>query len=600
MNCTFYWSGHDSLSGMFIRFGLVCAIACCLEFGSMAQSVRVTSDTASPDLLSDLRQELVGDAAPDTQFEARRQARRAARKAEDYLNSRGYFAPEIAYAVDPGPPAQGQIRIDPGPLFRFEAISVETGDAPLSEAGSAALDAVQILKPGNVAIPQQIVSEEAGLLAALKAAGYAEARALDRQVIGDRDAGTIDLTYRLVPGPRIRLGEVIYPNDRRTRLSALNRLTPFEVGDLYKPQTLATLNRRLNATRMYRFVSVQISDTATSIAENGDEIRDVIVLLEEQDRYTLTSGASYSTSEGPGLTARLIRRNFSRRGDTLSAGMTLATLERAFTVNWRIPNVTAFDRTLILASQIGREETDAFDREAITLSGTFDVRRSPRLNYSLGAASEFTREEDAFEQRDQQILSTSIGVRLDYADDPLDATKGWRVDTRAEPGIVLGDREAQYFALNGQISAYQSLDKASRLVAATRVRSGFVFGAELSDLPVSRRFFAGGGGSARGFEYQSVGPTDTDGTPTGGRGLLEVSGELRWRREGPLGFVAFIDGASVSADQGVEFDDMRYSAGIGVRYDTLVGPIRFDVATPIDPRDGDDPVQIYVSIGQAF
>ena len=132
------------------------------------------------------------------------------------------------------------------------------------------------------------------------------------------------------------------------------------------------------------------------------------------------------------------------------------------------------------------------------------------------------------------------------------------------------------------------------------MRSGVVFGAALSDLPVSRRFFAGGGGSARGFEYQSVGPEDADGTPTGGRGLLEVSGELRWRRDGPLGFVAFLDGANVSANQGVDFEDIRYSAGLGIRYDTLIGPLRFDIATPIDPDDGDDPVQVYVSVGQAF
>ena len=75
---------------------------------------------------------------------------------------------------------------------------------------------------------------------------------------------------------------------------------------------------------------------------------------------------------------------------------------------------------------------------------------------------------------------------------------------------------------------------------------------------------------------------------------------MRWRREGPLGFVAFLDGASVVANESASFNDVRYSAGVGIRYDTLVGPIRFDLATPLDPRDGDDPVQVYVSIGQAF
>ena len=280
--------------------------------------------------------------------------------------------------------------------------------------------------------------------------------------------------------------------------------------------------------------------------------------------------------------------------------MTLATLERTLNVDWRVPNITALDRTLVLSAEAGREETDAFDREAVTLTGAFEVRASEHLTYAFGVGSEFTREEDAFEQRDQQIVSGSLGARLDYANDPLDATQGWRIDARAEPGIVIGDREAQYVSVNGQISVYQALDKNDRFVLANRLRSGFIFGAALSDLPVSRRFFAGGGGSARGFEYQSVGPQDLTGTPTGGRGLLEISSEVRWRREGPLGFVAFLDGATVSADQGTQFDNVRYSAGLGVRYDTLVGPIRFDVATPINPRAGEDPLQLYISIGQAF
>lgn len=579
----------------------LCAIAACAIVQPVwAAEVRVSSETAEADLLSDLQRELRVSESTETLFEARRQARNAAQKAENYLNSRGYFAPEIAYSVDAGPPPVGLVQIEPGPEFSLASLVIETGTQELSEDAIAALDKVRTLSSGDLARPDRILAEEAALVAALKQSGYATARAEPRAVIGDRDAGTLDVTYHLIPGPRIRLGQVIYPSDTRTRRDYLNRFVPFETDEIYTPQKLANLNRRLNATRNYRFVSVQLADTPARTLPNGDEVRDLVVQLEERSRYTLTTGTSFSTSEGPGLAASLTRRNATRRGDTLTGQMTLATLERSFSVDWRIPNVTGFDRTLVLSSELGREETDAFDREAVTVSGTFEVRRSRHLTFALGAGSEFTREEDAFEQRDQQILSTSLGVRLDYADDPLDATQGWRVDARGEPGVVIGDREAQFFSLNGQISAYQPLDHNRRIVAAARVRSGFVFGAALSDLPVSRRFFAGGGGSARGFEYQSVGPEDIDGTPTGGRGLLEVSGELRWRRDGPLGFVAFLDGANVSADQGVDFEDIRYSAGLGIRYDTLVGPIRFDIATPIDPDDGDDPLQVYVSIGQAF
>lgn len=564
------------------------------------ETVQITSETASASLLSDLRSELRVSDPAETIFEARRQARQTAERAKNYLNSLGYYAPDIAFAVEPGTPPVGRVRIEPGPRFRLAGISIDTGPDPLSGSARDALEQVQTLEFGDIALPKSILAEEAGLIAALKAVGYADAAAMDRTVIGDREAATLDLTYNLTPGPRVLLGEVIYSEGTRTRRDYLDRIIPFERNELYSPQTLSAFTRRLNATRLYRLASVRLEDTPASVTETGDEIRNVRVQIEERDRYTLTSGTSFSTSEGPGLTASLTRRNATRRGDTLTGAMTLATLERAFEVDWRIPNVTAFDRTLVLSADIGREETDAFDKEAISLSGAFEVRASRRLTYTLGAASEVTREEDAFEERDQQILSTSLGVRLDYANDPLDATKGWRIDARGEPGVVIGDREAQYLSLNGQISAYQPIDRKQHFVIATRLRSGFVYGAALSDLPVSRRFFAGGGGSARGFEFQSVGPRDEDGTPTGGRGLLEVSGELRWRREGPLGFVAFFDGASVTENEGVSLNDVRYSAGLGVRYDTVIGPLRFDIATPLDPRDGDAPIQLYVSVGQAF
>ena len=562
--------------------------------------MRVFSETAPDRLLKQIEQELDNESAAATEFEARRQARRAAERIESFLNSKAFFSPDISYAVEPGVRPVPRVNVEPGPRFAVGALETDIGNATLSAEASEALSKVLLLQVGDIAEPASVIAQEAGLIAALRVSGYAEARAKERQTIGDRDAATLDIEYKINVGPRIVLGEVKYPTNTRTRRDYLDRLIPFEPGTVYDPAVLSSFSRRFTATRLYGLASVQISDTAREILPNGDEVRDVIVQLQERPRYTLTTGTSFSTSEGPGFTGSLTRRNATRRGDTITATATVATLERALGIDWRIPNFLAFDRTLVLAAEGGRDETDAFDRESLTLSGTYEIRASRKRSFTLGVGSEFTREDDAFEQRDQLILSSTIGARFDYADDPLDATSGWRIDTRAEPGVVIGDREAQYLSLNTQLSAYQKLDADARFVFASRLRSGFVFGAALEDLPVSRRFFAGGGGSARGFEYQSVGPRAVDGTPTGGKGLLEISGEMRWRREGPLGFVAFLDGASVVANESASFNDVRYSAGIGVRYDTLVGPIRFDLATPLDPRDGDDPVQVYVSIGQAF
>lgn len=565
-----------------------------------AETVRVSSDTASDRLLRQIEDQLDRQSSAQTEFEARRQARRAAERIENYLNSKAYFAPDISYAVEPGDRPVPRVKVEPGPRFVIGALRTDMGDVSLGAEAAEAISNVLLLQVGDVAEPAAVIAQEAGLVAALRVSGYAEAQAEARQTIGDRDAATVDIEYKIDVGPRIVLGNVIYPGNTRTRRDYLDRLIPYEPRAVYDPGVLSAFARRLNATRLYSLSSVQISNITSETLPNGDEVRDVIVQLKERPRYTLTSGTSFSTSEGPGFTGSLTRRNATRRGDTITATATVATLERALGIDWRIPNFLAFDRTLVLSAEGGREETDAFDRESLTLSGAYEIRASRKRSFTLGVGSEFTREEDAFEQRDQQILSSTIGARFDYADDPLDATSGWRVDTRAEPGVVIGDREAQYLSLNTQLSAYQKLDEDARFVLASRLRSGFVFGAALDELPVSRRFFAGGGGSARGFEYQSVGPRAADGTPTGGKGLLEVSGELRWRRDGPLGFVAFLDGASVVANESASFNDVRYSGGIGLRYDTLVGPIRFDLATPLDPRDGDDPVQIYVSIGQAF
>ena len=119
-------------------------------------------------------------------------------------------------------------------------------------------------------------------------------------------------------------------------------------------------------------------------------------------------------------------------------------------------------------------------------------------------------------------------------------------------------------------------------------------------VPAAYRFFAGGGGSVRGYEYQGVGPRYDDNVPQGGLSLIEASLELRRPLFGKFGGVVFVDAGSVSNKAAPDFSNLSVAAGLGLRYDLSFAPIRFDVAVPLDRPKGDLPFQVYISIGQAF
>lgn len=565
-----------------------------------AQEIRIVSDTASSELISDIQNAVRPDSKPETEFEARRQARSAAERARNYLNSRAYFAPDIEYAVDAGAQIVPLLRIDPGPRFTLSEINLDIEQSDLPANILAKLAVLESAKVGELALPDRVVAHESALVATLRQQGYPDAKALSRNVVGDRDAGTIAVTFKLRPGQRARFGDVRYTQDVPVRKPYLDRLVPFDAGEWYSPQRLSDYNRRLRDTRMFAGSTAQLAEPTQARQDDGDVERPVAVTLNMRKRYSFGAGASFSTAEGAGLTTELTRHNATRRGDTLTGQLSVAQLSRSASVDWRIPNAFAFDHTIAFSAAIDEEETDAFDREALEFNGTYSIRHSPALTSSIGFDVEFASEVDAFEQRDVQVISGNGGFRYDRSDDALDPSQGWRAETRIEPTAVQGDDTANFVKLNSQVTAYRPLNEGARFVAAGRVRAGFIYGARLDDVPVSRRFYAGGGGSARGFEYQSVGPEDEEGQPTGGRGLFEASAELRMRSERGFGAAVFLDAATVSGDQAIDFGDLRSSAGVGIRYATPVGPIRFDVATPIDRNPGDDSIQIYISIGQAF
>jgi translocation and assembly module TamA len=199
------------------------------------------------------------------------------------------------------------------------------------------------------------------------------------------------------------------------------------------------------------------------------------------------------------------------------------------------------------------------------------------------------------------FIATLLGeLTLDHSNDPLDPIRGWKMDTRVEPTFITGDRKLVYLKTQSQVSGYLPFDADGDTVLAARAKVGSILGGSIPDVPADRRFFAGGGGSVRGFGYQEVGPRLSEEIPEGGLSLLEASLELRRKINQQWGVVAFVDAGSVGSSPTPGFQEVGVGAGLGVRYNLGFGPLRLDIATPLNPRQGDGPVQVYISIGQSF
>ncbi|MGB3625021.1 MAG: autotransporter assembly complex family protein [Henriciella sp.] len=563
--------------------------------------VEITGDEIDEELDASVRDALPDESTPQTPLEARRQGRRAASAVKALLNSEGYFDPRIDLAVENTESPVARLRINPGPQFALGDVSVEFIDAePLTDDQTAIRDGLPVER-GRAALPDRVIDAERWIVSQLRQKGYPYAEVEDRRVIGDRDDETLSVTYIVDSGPRVRFGETLIPQDDLvTKATYLRRLIPYEEGELYDPADLSLLNTRLAETRLFNVARATLSEEASAVGEDGTEVRNVEVTLTERKRNTIALGASYSTNEGAGLNAELTRRNLTRRGDVVVADLTVAELEQALDIVWRRPNEFGYGRGLVLNAGISNETTDAYDRQAVEVGAGYEVVRGPEFTYSYGVNAEITKEEDEFGERDLQILSVYGAARLDETDSVLDPRSGWRANGRVEPSYTFGDNTNPFVRTSGQVSGYIPFDDERRFVLAGRLKIGAVLGADAADLPVDTRFYSGGGGSVRGYSYQGIGPRTEDGTPLGGKSVVETSLEARYRWRPNIGIVAFIDAGSVSTDEFSNFDDAQYGAGLGVRYTTPAGPIRLDVAVPLNPDDFDDPVQIYISIGQAF
>jgi translocation and assembly module TamA len=526
----------------------------------------------------------------------RRRAKGDLDRLQKVLRSEGYYAAEVRTKVNQKvDPVQVTIEVAAGPLYVLADYAVRYEDpAPRSEAqpGLEDLD----LEIGMPAKASTILAAQRALLDSLGRRGYPLAKVLDRKTVVHHDVTTMTVSLSVDAGPFARFGDTTIEGLVGVERDYLRRLLAWSEAEPYDQDKVQRSRKALSDTGL--FSSVQITPGS---AVDPDGQLPMTVAVEEAKHRSIGFGAGYSTSEGLGGEVFWEHRNLFGRDEDLRLSLTAAEIEQVLDADFRKPGFLRPNQSLLIDGTLANRNTDAFDEQSARALVGLERRWLKNWRVTGGLSAEYSILEDEEGEETFQIFGVPWTASRDTRDDLLDPSRGTRLAVTLTPYAGRGDKNFLFGVATADASAYYAVDEEERFVLAGRAKVGTITGEDRESVPANKRFYAGGGGSIRGFEFQSVGVLDADDDPLGGRSLLELNVEVRIRLTEDFGVVPFIDGGTVFDSPYPDFDEtLRFAGGLGLRYFTGFGPLRLDVAVPINKRDRDDAFQFYVSLGQAF
>ena len=543
-----------------------------------------------------------GAGSPANVAQIERRAREDEGVLTDLLRSYGYYDAAVQARVAADPATRRVVvtlAADPGILYRFADVTTP-GLAAAGPRAGALSDSYGVAAQQPVDAEKVLAAGDA-LRTALGRQGFAFGTVGEPQVVVDRESRTATLAIAVNPGVAQRFGRIRAQGTALFSERHLGRIARFSPGDPFDAALLEDYRRALIQTGLVSTVK------AVPVAGETAAIVDIATTLEPAPPRTVAGTAGYGTGEGISTELSWTHRNLVAPEGAVTVRGVLGTREQQAGVSLRRNNFKARDRVLtanVTAAHINR---NAFDARTFLLSGGLERQSNilwqKRWTWSGGAEFLASDERDtivatgAARRRTFLIAALPATLGYDRSDDLLNPTRGARLSARLSPELSLQSGTFGYARTQLDGSAY--LPVTGRVTIAGRTRLGTIVGAERDRIAPSRRFYAGGGASIRGYGYQAVGPVDADGDPIGGRSLTEFSIEARVRI-GDFGVVPFLDAGNLYTSPLPRFTGFRYGAGIGARYYTNFGPIRVDLGTPLNRRRGDARIAVYVSLGQAF
>lgn len=541
-----------------------------------------------------------GTQPPASEVLLRSRAREHQERLLQALASEGYYAAEMSFEIA-GEDARSKVVFDikPGAAYLFDRIEVAYQHEPNGTALSPPPIYVSPgLQPGAAGTAQAILEGEKQVVREATNAGFPFAVVHDRRVVVNHDTQSVQVTYFLALGAALNFGEVRVDGLEAVQLEAVLRELPWKEGDTYRAALLDKAQEALQKTGLFTVVRV----TPAAFSEAVDGAIPIRVEVTERQHRSVSLGLQYRTDEGVGVSGSWEHRNFMGLGRRLRLQSNITELEQSLSVKYDIEQFRRSDQTLTLHAKLARLNPDPYTSRRFDTGAWVEREISPEWTMGMGPALRISSVDEHRKQEEYYLVSFPLQVSYDRRNDRMDPTQGFHITNRIEPFVDVVDINTYFLKDDITFTHYLTFAKAPSLTLATRLHLGVVGGAGLSDIPADERFYAGGGGSIRGYAYQKVGPLDEEGDPMGGRSLTDWSVELRKRINDKFGIVAFVDGGMAHESLYPDFSDsIQWGAGMGIRYFTPIGPLRLDVATPVNGRKGmDSTVQFYISIGQAF
>jgi translocation and assembly module TamA len=584
------------------------------------------------------------------------------------LESFGFYQSYVAITIDGLPlddPGLGEelnarakdndarikVTFNLGSLYHLRKVAID-GEVPKAAADALAL------KEGAPAIASDVLAGGDRLLTALQDQGYAFAKVDPPVALEDPPNRVLDVSFHVVTGARVQIGQIRIRGLKLMKEVYVRKRLMVHTGEQYGATKIETARKDLLAMGVFSSVSVRLGTA-------GDESGRVPVTFQIRERslHTMSLSGAYSSDLGGSTSVNWTNRDVSGKADSLTLSASALNLGGGTASNgigydtsakYLLPDFLRRDQSLQFSLSALSQSLDAYDQKAFTAAVNLNRKLSSIWSASVGFSLEQERVlqqecaagqciPDPTEQEcvvaatiqplpgctsqtfHYTLLALPISVLLNTTglDSPLeDARKGVRISFSVVPTLSVGHPSTRFFITQASASTYFDLEHLGlnkdpgRSVLALRAVAGLAAGAGEFSLPPDQRFYAGGSGTIRGYRYQSVGPVFPDGNPVGGTAINAGTVEFRQRIGMNFGTAFFLDGGNVSKNLDPLNGQLRFGAGAGVRYYTPIGPIRLDLAVPIERRgcppappvgsppaaqcQKDDAFEIYIGLGQAF